>query len=209
MKLIENLSWRYATKRFDTTKKVNATDLATIKKAVQLSASSYGLQLYKVLVIEDEAIRQQLQPVSWNQPQIVEASHLFVFCNYATVSPAHIEEYLALKSTTQSVPIEQLKPYGQFIQQSLANVSATEVSNWTAKQTYIALGNLLAACAELKIDACPMEGFNAAEYGKILGLEEKGLQAAVIATIGYRSVEDLTQHGAKVRKPLNRLFEVI
>ncbi len=209
MGLIENLKWRYATKKFDATRKVSAEDLEKIKEAVQLSASSYGLQLYKILVIEDAATREKLQPASWGQSQIVDASHLVVFCNYSKVDGEHIDEYVNLKSSTQGIDAESLKGYGDFIKGKMSDLSDEQQNNWTARQTYIALGNLLAACAELKVDACPMEGFEPAMYDEILGLSEKGLNAAVIATIGYRSDEDQTQHGKKVRKSMDDLFEMI
>lgn len=208
MEFIKNLEWRYATKKFDTQKKVSPEDLEKIKEAIQLSASSYGLQLYKVLIIEDEETRERLKPASWGQSQITDASHLLVFCNYAKVSNEQIDEFIELKARVQGIAVDNIKGYGEFIKGKLAEQSPLQVDHWTARQTYIALGNLLAACAELKIDACPMEGFEPEKYNEILGLTEKGLSAAVIATIGYRSEEDQTQHAKKVRKPLELLFEV-
>ncbi|SHJ54100.1 NAD(P)H-dependent oxidoreductase [Aquimarina spongiae] len=209
MQLVENLKWRYATKKFDETKKVSATDLEKIKEAISLSASSYGLQAYKVLIIEDTEVRKKLQPASWGQSQIVDASHLIVFCNYTKVQPEVIDEYLELKANTQGLNVDDLSGYGDFMKSKIGSLPEDAVKAWTAKQTYIGLGNLLAACAELKIDACPMEGFEAEQYEQILGLGAKGLSAAVIATIGYRSSEDPTQNSKKVRKPIHELFEVL
>ena len=209
MELIDSLNWRYATKKFDPTKKVSAEDLALIKEAVRLSASSYGLQLYKVLVIEDAEIREQLKPASWGQTQITDASHLFVFCNYADVQDGDIDAYINLKAETQGLDVESLKDYGNMMKGSMSGLSAAQKAIWTAKQTYIALGNLLAVCSLMRIDACPMEGFEAAKYNEILGLTEKGLNASVIATVGYRSDEDKTQFLKKVRKPEESLFESI
>ncbi len=209
MELIDSLNWRYATKKFDAEKKIKPVDLETIKEAVRLSASSYGLQLYKVLVVDDPEIRERLKPASWGQSQITDASHLFVFANYADVKDEHIDEYLDLKATTQGVDRAALVDYGNMMKGSMAGLSDVQKSQWTARQTYIALGNLLAVCATLRIDACPMEGFEAAKYDEILGLTEKGLTAAVIATVGYRSEEDKTQHQKKVRKPSEVLFESI
>ena len=208
MQLLESLKWRYATKKFDPNKKVNPEDLEKIKEAIQLSVSSYGLQLYKVLIIEDAAIREKLKPASWGQSQITDASHLIVFCNYAQVKDENIEDYIQLKADTQGISVDALKGYGDFMKGSIGKMTAIEKSSWTAKQTYFALGNLLTACAELKIDACPMEGFEPNKYNEILQLSEKGLNAAVIAAIGYRSDDDQTQKSKKVRKPLERLFEV-
>ena len=209
MELIESLNWRYATKKFDATKKIKPEDLETIKEAVRLSASSYGLQLYKVLVIDDPEIREKLKPASWGQTQITDASHLFVFCNYTDVKDENIDEYLDLKANTQGLEREGLVDYGNMMKGAVSGMSEDIKSQWTARQTYIALGNLLAVCSMLRIDACPMEGFEPAKYNEILGLNEQGLNAAVIATVGYRSEEDRTQHLKKVRKPADSLFESI
>ncbi len=209
MDLIESLQWRYATKKFNPEKKVSAEDLETIKEAVRLSASSYGLQLYKVLVIEDPNLRAKLKEASWGQSQITDASQLFVFCNYTDVNDQHIDDYLDLKSEVQGVDRQGLVDYGNMMKGAVSGMTDVIKSAWTARQTYIALGNLLAACASLRIDACPMEGFEPAKYNEILGLTEKGLNAAVIATVGYRSEEDATQHAKKVRKPSESLYETI
>ena len=209
MELIESLNWRYATKKFDPNKKIKPEDLETIKEAVRLSASSYGLQLYKVLVIDDPEIREQLKPASWGQTQITDASHLFVFCNYTDVKDENIDDYLDLKADTQGLDRDGLVDYGNMMKGAVSGMSEEIKSQWTARQTYIALGNLLAVCSMLRIDACPMEGFEPAKYNEILGLNEKGLNAAVIATVGYRSEEDQTQHLKKVRKPADALFESV
>jgi len=206
MNLIENLKWRYATKKYDTTKKVSEQDIYQIKEAIQLSASSYGLQLFKVLDIEDKDLRDKLKPASWDQPQITDASHLLVFCGYADVKDEHIDEYMNLKADTQNLDVEMLKGYGDFVKGKMKEFPVEFKQAWTAKQTYIALGNAMSACAELKIDSTPMEGFEVAAYNELLGLSEKGLKADVVLAIGYRSDEDATQHSAKVRKPMDRLF---
>ncbi len=165
--------------------------------------------MYKVLVIEDQELRERLKSASWGQSQITDASQLIVFCNYTDVTDENIDEYIDLKAETQGLDKEGLKDYGNMMKGSMAGLSEAQKAIWTAKQTYIALGNLLAVCSMLKIDACPMEGFEPAKYNEILGLTEKGLNAAVIATIGYRSEEDKTQHLKKVRKPAEVLFETI
>ena len=209
MKTIDNLQWRYATKQFDSTKKVSEQDLEILKEAVRLSATSYGLQLFKVLVVEDPEIRQQLLPASWGQKQIVDASHVLVLCNYTSIEGGDIDHYLSLKSNIQNVELDQLKGYGDFMKNTLLGMPESQLSTWTAKQTYIALGNLMLAAAELKIDSCPMEGFDAAQYNEILGLNEKGLNAAVVVTVGYRAETDATANAPKVRKPIEELFETV
>ncbi|AWM14833.1 NAD(P)H-dependent oxidoreductase [Flavobacterium sp. NRK F10] len=206
---IDNQNWRYATKKFDATKKVSDTDLAILKEAIQLTASSYGLQPYKVLIIENPEIRKQLQAASWGQTQIVDASHLLVFVNHTNIDETYIAKFVDHIAETRGIQTEALKGYQDVMNANVAGLPADVKNTWASKQTYIALGNLLAAAAELKIDVTPMEGFVPAEYNKILGLTEKGLNASLVATIGYRHEEDATQHFKKVRKPLEKLFETI
>jgi nitroreductase len=207
MRLLESLKWRYATKKFDSSRKVNENDLEKLKEAVQLSVSSYGLQLYKVLVISDKETREKLLPFSWGQSQVTEASHLFVFCNYTEHREEDVDAYIASTAKIQGTTLEKLTSYRNFIKESLSRMNWSEWQAWSEKQTYLALSNLLTACAELKIDACPMEGFESDEYNRILGLDKRGLNASIIAPVGYRSADDHTQFRKKVRKPMEALFE--
>lgn len=209
MELVKNLKWRYATKVFDPTQKVSKQDLEKLKEAVQLAASSYGLQLYKIIILENKELREMLKPASWNQNQITDASHLFVFCNYTTVEDKHIDDYLEITAKTQGINVDSLQGYGAFMKEKISEMTNYEQENWTRRQTYLALGNLLNACAELKIDACPMEGFEPEKYNDILQLSEQHLNAAIIAPIGYRSKDDDTQYRPKVRKSINELFQNI
>ena len=206
---IENQNWRYATKKFNSEKKISESDLEILKDAIQLSSSSYGLQPYKVLIVENEEIRKQLQPASWGQSQIVDASHLLVFANITTIDADYINKYAENVATTRNIPFESVKGYADVMIGNITNLTPEQQNIWTAKQTYLALGNLLNAAAELKIDVTPMEGFVPDQYDEILGLKEKGLHATLVATVGYRHDEDDTQHYAKVRKPKSELFETI
>lgn len=206
---LENQNWRYATKKFDATKKISTEDLQLLKEAIQLSTSSYGLQPYKVLIIENPEIREQLKPFSWNQTQITDASHLFVFTNFVDIKEEHIDSYMNNMAQTRGLNIEDLKGYSDFMKSKLVPLPNDIKSNWTSKQTYLALGNLLNAAAELKIDVTPMEGFEPEKYNEILGLDKLGLNASLVATIGYRHEEDATQHYPKVRKPLDELFVTV
>ena len=207
MQLIESLKWRYATKKMDATKKVSEQDIDCIKEAVQLSASSYGLQPYTVLDIRDSELRKEIHPMCWNQSQITDASHIFIFCNYNKVDEQDVDSLIRLTSETNEVPIEKISGYGDFVKGKLKEKSEIEMFHWSAKQAYIALGNALTACAELNIDSTPMEGFEPEEVNKLLGLNDKGLNACVILAIGYRSLDDKTQYSKKVRKPINTMFE--
>lgn len=206
---IENQNWRYATKKFDSSKRISQSDLETLKEAIRLSASSYGLQPYKVLIIENKEIREQLKPFSWNQSQITEASHLFVFANYVDVESIHIDDYIKNIATTRNLNVEDLKPFSDLMKTNLINLPQELKNTWTSKQTYLAMGNLLNAAAELKIDATPMEGFDPAKYNEILGLEKLGLNASLVVPVGYRHEEDYAQHLIKVRKSKEDLFQTI
>jgi nitroreductase len=203
---IENQNWRYATKKFDTSKKVSEEDLNILKEAIKLSASSYGLQPYTIIIIEDIELRKKIQPAAWGQSQIVDASHLIVFANSVDFNDKHVDDYIENIAETRNIPIESIKGYGDFMKSKITSLPEEQKNNWTAKQTYLALGNLLNAAAELKIDATPMEGFDPVAINEILDLDSKGLNTALIATIGYRHTDDGTQFLPKVRKSNHELF---
>ena len=203
---IENQNWRYATKKFDASKKISTEDLEKIKEAIRLSASSYGLQPYQVFIVENPELRAKLQPVSWGQSQIVDASQLFVFANIVDVKENHIDDYMNNMATTRGMKTEDLKGYSDFMKSKIIPLPTEAKSTWTSKQTYIALANLLNVASELKIDVTPIEGFEPEKYNEILGLDKLGLNASVVATIGYRHQEDATQHYPKVRKSNEDLF---
>ncbi|MEQ8419952.1 MAG: NAD(P)H-dependent oxidoreductase [Arenibacter algicola] len=203
---IENLNWRYATKKFDASKKVSKKDLENLLEATALSASSYGLQPYEILVVEDAAMRSKLQPAAWGQSQITEASHLIVLANQSTFGEELVDDYLNNVSETRGIPSNDLQGYSDFMKSKLMPLSESAKATWTARQTYIALGNLLSAAADLKIDTCPMEGFDSAQFNEMLGLSKRGLNAAVLVAVGYRSKEDKTQHYKKVRKAKENLI---
>lgn len=207
MNLLDKLNWRYATKVFDPSMKVSEDKLNFLKEAIRLSVSSYGLQMYKVLIIENPEIRKELRKASWDQTQITDASHLFIFCNYTINHDQHVDDYIQLVIDTQQPTDEQgLKKYAESIKSNIANMTSKERKSWTEKQTYLALNSLIIACADRQIDACPMEGFDKQAYNRLLGLDEMGLNASVIAPVGYRSSEDETQKRKKVRKPIKELF---
>ena len=209
MNILENLKWRYATKKFDKTRKIATSDVEKLKEAVQLSVSSYGLQLYKVLIVENPEIREKLRAASYDQAQLTDASQIFVFCNYTEYKNENVDEFIKLTASTQGIDEEVLKGYSDFMKGTLSSIPSEGYKVWTAKQTYIALSTLIAAASELKIDTCPTEAFDSQAYNKILGLDEKGLNAAVIVAAGYRSEADEYQFKKKVRKPLDKLFEII
>jgi len=203
---IKNANWRYATKKFDAAKKVSNEDLQTLKEAIRLSASSYGLQPYKVILVENPELRAQLQTAAWGQGQIVDASHLIVFANITDFGEEKTYSHITNIVTIMSFHTVALQGYSDFMKSKISVLPLENRNVWTSKQTYIALSNLLNAAAELNIDVTPMEGFEPAKFNEILGLEALGLNASLVATIGYRHSEDDTQHYAKVRKSNEELF---
>jgi nitroreductase len=209
MELLNHLNWRYATKKFDPVKKVERKHLQYLSEAVRLSASSYGLQPYKVMIIQNDEIRKLLKEASWNQAQITDASHLFVFCIHQDYPLQEIDNYFSLIQDVQNADSKSLNGYKNSLKTLFQQKTPEEKRQWAARQVYIALGSLLIACAELKIDACPMEGFEKDRYDEILGLREQGFRSVVIAAVGYRSTEDDASKRKKARKPREILFAEI
>jgi nitroreductase len=209
MKITDNLKWRYATKKFNPDLKISAGNLELLKEAVNFTASSYGLQPYKVLIIENPEIREKLKAAAWGQNQITDSSALFLFCNFTEVGADKVDNFLKLRADINGLNVNDSKDYGDMMKSMLSSLTPEEISVWTSKQTYIALGTLLAASAELKIDSCPMEGFNKEQFDEILGLKKRGLTASVLAAVGYRDENDPFLVFKKVRKPLNEMFESI
>lgn len=203
---LENQNWRYATKKFDAAKQISTEDLNTLKEAIRLSSSSYGLQPYKVIIVENPELRAQLLAAAYGQKQVVDASHLIVFANQINVGDAEIDAYMKNIAETRSLPLDAIAGFGAYMKGNISSLPEDVKNIWASKQTYLALGNLLNAAAELKIDVTPMEGFVPAKVNEILGLDTLGLNASLIATLGYRHAEDETQFYKKVRKSNEELF---
>lgn len=206
MSLIEKLNWRYATKKFDPTKKLSAEQLDNLLTAVQLAPSSFGLQSYQILVVEDAAIREQLKDAAHGQTQLTDASQVIVFASKTVIDEALVNQYVDLIADTRHIGREHLEQYEQVMVGTVNRLAEDQKIAWSHKQAYIALGVLLTAAADLHIDACPMEGFMAGKFDEILGLKEKGLTTSVIAPIGFRAEDDSYSHLTKVRKAKSDLF---
>jgi nitroreductase len=205
--LLRQLNWRYATKQFDPKRKISERDWTTLEQALLLSPSSFGVQPWSFIVVKDPAVRSKLLPASWGQKQIVDASHLVVFASRKNLCEADLDAHLERTADVRGVKVEELAPFrGILVGSLIQGMDDTTRDAWTKNQTYIALGNLLASAALLGIDACPMEGFDRAQYDEILGLSKRGLASAAVATLGYRSTEDKYATQAKVRFPRERVF---
>ena len=208
--LLQALQWRYATKVFDATRKIPAATWNALQSAVVLSASSFGLQPYRFVVVNDPQIRAQLMPHAWNQTQVVDASHLIVFAARTNLAGTELDRFIARIAEVRSVPAESLSGYRQMMAGSLLSESGqARVPQWAARQAYIALGNLLTSAALLGVDTCPIEGFVPAEFDRILGLPAQGYAAVVCCALGYRSAADKYAALPKVRFPAADLVQVV
>lgn len=206
MSVLTNLKWRYATKRMNG-QKVPAEKLENILDAIQLAPSSFGLQPFTILVIEDPELRAKIAPAIYNQPQITEGSHVLVFAAWTDVSTGSVAKYLSEIATLRNIPVESLEGMGDLINGSVAGKTPEQVLSWTSRQAYIALGFGLVAAAQEQVDATPMEGFDPDALDAVLGLKEKGLHSTVIMTLGYRDAEkDFLSSAAKVRRAKDELF---
>ncbi len=206
--LIEQLNWRYATKKFDPSKKLTTEQLNTILDAGRLSASSFGLQPYVFVIVENPALRETLKANAWGQTQITDASYLIVLAARTNLDAAYVDHYVDIIAKERGISTDSLKNIREMMVGSVERMSADERTTWAKKQAYIALGFLLSACAHEQIDACPMEGFDAAKFDEVLELNKSNLTAAVVCTIGFRAADDEAATQKKVRFPKSELFDI-
>jgi len=203
--VIDSLKWRYATKKFDSERKLPQEKVDLLKQAFNLTATSYGLQPLKLMIISDQKIKQRLKAASMNQQQVVQASHLLVFCIEDDINDNYIRKYFEKVEEVRETPREVLKDFEAFLIDSFDGKPKEEVSNWMTKQAYLAMGNLLTVCAMEQIDSCPMEGFDPDEYDNILGLKEKGLRSVLVMPVGYRAQDDMFASLKKVRRGVDKV----
>jgi len=199
--LIEALNKRYATKLFDKNRKISKQNLETIIETARLTPTSYGLQLMKMVVIEDLKLREKLLSHSYHQQQVVDASHLLVLCSYSSFDVKHIDNYINNISKIRELDVnsKQLQGFKEMLKRFRENSNIEQLKHWMKNQQYIVLGNILTACALLNIDACPMEGFVPEKYDDILELDKEGLNSVLIIPIGYASNDDKYKNLKKVR----------
>ncbi len=207
--LIDALNWRYATKKFDSEKKINEKDFEELLEALRLSPSSFGIQPWKFLIVENKKLREELKGAAWGQSQIVDASHLIVLCSIRDMDESHADYFINQTAKIRGIKPEELEGFREMLLNSINGKSKLSLEEWNAKQVYLALGVLLISCAIKRIDACPMEGFDSKEFDRILGLGEKGLHTEVVCTLGYRDKDDKYSLLNKVRFDKDRVFEVI
>jgi nitroreductase len=208
--LVDALQWRYATKVFDPAKKIPADVWSALEEALVLTPSSYGLQPYQFLIVQDPAMRAALLPHSWGQKQVVDCSHFVVFTARTHMKDADVTRLIARICAVRGIPAEALNFYRDMMLGDVVNGARGKVAHeWAARQSYIALGNLMTAAAVLGVDACPMEGLVPAEYDAILKLGGTGYATVVACALGYRAAADKYASLAKVRYPVSDLVRVV
>lgn len=208
--IIEQLNWRYAVKKFDSTRKISSRDLQTLKESLRLAPSSYGLQPWKFFIVQSPDLRKRLASASWNQPQIEDASHLVVVTHLKEMTEEYIDKYVHTISNVRGIPENELQPFRDLmINKVTTGPLALNQSNWTARQAYLAVGSFLTVAALLKIDVCPMEGIIPEQYDQILGLTDSPYGTIAVLAAGYRAEDDKTQFAKKVRFDLNDVISVV
>ncbi|MDE3032274.1 MAG: NAD(P)H-dependent oxidoreductase [Acidobacteriota bacterium] len=206
--LLDALQWRYATKLFDPTRRIPTDQWTALEQSLVLTPSSYGLQPWKFIVVTDPALKAKLRPVSWNQSQIEDCSHLVVFLAKEDITEGDLDRFIARSAEVRGVPPESLAGYrGYMLGDLVKGPRHAVIAEWAARQVYIALGQFMACAALLGIDTCPMEGLEPAKYDEILGLKGTGYHTLAACPAGYRSPEDKYARLPKVRYETGDVIE--
>jgi nitroreductase len=202
---IEKLSWRYATKRFDSSKILSEEKLNILKETFNLTATSYGLQPLKLVIVSNADLKEQLMPFTYNQSQVRDASHVLILCIEKNINEDFIFEHFKRVEDHRNTPRTILEPFEKALIKNFSEKQAPEIRQWMANQLYLTLGALLTVCAVENIDACPIEGFEPKKYDKLLGLDEKGLESVIVLPVGYRDESDFFINLKKVRRGVDEL----
>jgi len=203
MNIIEQLKWRYATKKFDKNRKLSEEKIKILKQAFNLTATSFGLQTIKMVVIDDKKIRENLVEHAFFQNQVADASHLLIFCIQNDISNQDVDLHFDNVREIRKTPNSVLQPFQDDLTKMMEEKSVNERQDWSIRQAYIALGNLMTVCAVEEIDACPMEGFVPKQFDELLGLADYGLKSVLLLPVGYRSKDDMFAELKKVRKEMS------
>ena len=204
MSIINSLKWRYATKKFDTTKKLSNQQIETLKQAFNLTPTSFGLQPIKMIVISNKKLQEQFVKHCYFQRQVADASHLLVLCIENSTTTEDINAYFDLEKETRGTTEEVVATFRKQLTEMYQNLSEAAIEQSAIYQTYIALGNLMTVCAVEKIDALPMEGFVPQKVDELLDLPSQNLKSVLLLPVGFRADDDVMSGMAKVRKPLNK-----
>ena len=207
--LIDALQWRYATKSFNPAKKLSAELISSLIESLHLSPSSFGLQPWKFIVVENPGLREELRNHSWGQAQVTDASHYIVLAVKEKIDATDVQEWIECLAKTQSTPLEKLAPLQGMIMQFVTAMSDDQLLHWSTRQVYIALGQLMTSAAVLGVDSCPMEGMSPEGYDLTLSLKNTGYRTVVACALGYRSESDKYANAAKARFPLEQVVSVL
>lgn len=205
MNSIDNLKWRYAVKKFDHHKILSDNQINILKQAFNLTATSYGLQPIKLVVVKNKDIQKELILHSWNQQQVSQASHLLVICVDTKLDETDVEKYFERVKEIRNTPDEIINSFKEYLKTTISGKTKEDLLSWGKNQAYLALGNLLTVCANEKIDSCPMEGFIPEKYDEVLGLKEKNLSSVLVLPVGYRAEDDIMTQQKKVRKNIDEI----
>jgi nitroreductase len=208
--LLEHLKWRYATKQFDSAKRITPEIWTALEDALVLTPSSYGLQPWKFLIVTSAELKKKLKPFSWNQSQVTDCSHYVVFTIQKNLTAAHVDRFVARTAEVRGGTVESIANYRDIMVNDVVDGARSfHVNEWATRQTYIALGNFMTSAALLDVDTCPMEGIEPVNYDKLLGLAAKGLTTVVACAAGYRSEADKYAGLAKVRFLKSEILEIL
>lgn len=205
MNILSALNWRYAVRRFSP-QKIDESCVRELLKAVRLSASAFGLQPYRMIVVKDVETRKQLLPYAMGQDKVVDCSHLVILAARTDIGDDMIDRYIESVSQARQVPKQELQGLADHMKSVFAGMSQRQKIDWAHQQAYIALGTLLTSAALMKIDSCPMTGFEPENFDRVLGLAERGLESSVICALGIRHPEDKSASMPKVRYPLSDML---
>lgn len=204
--IIESLKWRYACKKFDENKKLDKVQIDTLFNSFNLTATSFGLQPLKMLVIKGEELKSKLLPHAYFQPQITTCSHLLIICIDTAFDEHSIDAYFDLEKEIRGTSEDIIGKFRNQLKTIYKNKDRAQIDTSAIYQAYISIGTLMTVCAEMRIDSCPMEGFNPVKFDDILGLEERNLRSVLLLPVGYRAEDDIMSSMKKVRKPLDQVI---
>ena len=205
MDIVEAMHWRYACKKFDPARSLSPDLLDALIEVFHLTATSYGLQPLQMVVVDNKELQEQLLPHSFNQRQVVDCSHVLVLCVNTDVDSGFVKEYFEMVHDQRGTDEEILRPFSNQLQNKFDKQEEDVTLEWAMRQCYIALGKLMVACAALRIDSCPMEGFLPDEYNRLLGLDQQNLHATLVLPVGYRAADDAFASFEKVRRPIDEI----
>jgi len=197
---LDSLYWRYAVKKFDPDRVLSEAKIKQLGGAFNLTATSYGLQPIRLLIVRNKEIQESLVSSAYGQRQVADASHLLVLCIEKKITPGYIEAYFKRVEKIRRTEAEVLEPFKKGLLDIFTKKSPEDIRNWAVNQAYLALGNLLTVCAVERIDSCPMEGFVPAAFEDILELGPKELEPVLLLPVGYRAEDDMFSDFAKVRR---------